>query len=90
MVDSETDDATESDEDAPGTGFDDEPDFGGGIGAAGGFDAGGLDDEDFESAIPRIDVGIEGLDSMIQGGIPERTLMVAIGNAGTGKTTFGL
>ncbi len=27
---------------------------------------------------------------MIQGGVPERTLMVAIGNAGTGKTTFGL
>ncbi|WP_227353581.1 KaiC domain-containing protein [Haladaptatus salinisoli] len=99
-----TDDATGSDGDAPlfdddfatafrnapGTGLDDEPDFGGGFGDAGGLDAGGFDDEDFESNIPRVDVGIEGLDGMIQGGVPERTLMVAIGNAGTGKTTFGL
>ncbi|WP_423744087.1 KaiC domain-containing protein (plasmid) [Haladaptatus sp. SPP-AMP-3] len=83
-----------------GDGFDDE--FGGGgfddgFGGEGGFDAGGFggggssfDDEAFESAIPRIDIGIDGLDSMIHGGVPERTLMVAIGNAGTGKTTFGL
>jgi KaiC domain protein len=49
-----------------------------------------FDDEEFESAIPRIDLGIEGLDNMIQGGVPERHLMVAIGSAGTGKTTFGL
>jgi len=27
---------------------------------------------------------------MIQGGVPERHLMVSIGSAGTGKTTFGL
>lgn len=47
-------------------------------------------DEDFDSDIPRIDIGIEGLDDMIQGGIPERSLAVAIGDAGTGKTTFGL
>lgn len=47
-------------------------------------------DEEFESSIPRIDIGIEGLDSMIQGGVPERTLMTTIGSAGTGKTTFGL
>ncbi|EFW94156.1 putative circadian clock protein, KaiC [Haladaptatus paucihalophilus DX253] len=74
-----------------GGGFDD------GFGGEGGFDAGGFggggssfDDEAFESAIPRIDIGIDGLDSMIHGGVPERTLMVAIGNAGTGKTTFGL
>jgi KaiC domain protein len=49
-----------------------------------------FDDEEFDSGIPRIDLGIEGLDEMIQGGVPERHLMVAIGSAGTGKTTFGL
>ncbi len=27
---------------------------------------------------------------MIQGGIPQRHLIVTIGSAGTGKTTFGL
>jgi len=58
---------------------------GGGDGASEEFD-----DEDFESAIPRIDIGIEGLDRMIQGGIPRRHLIVSIGSAGTGKTTFGL
>ncbi|MFB6310152.1 MAG: KaiC domain-containing protein [Salinirussus sp.] len=47
-------------------------------------------DEEFESEIPRLDVGIEGLDDLIQGGIPERSLAVAIGSAGTGKTTMGL
>ncbi len=46
--------------------------FGGGGFDSGGFDSGGFDDEEFESAIPRIDIGIEGLDSMIQGGVPER------------------
>ncbi|MFC6721788.1 KaiC domain-containing protein [Halobacteriaceae bacterium SHR40] len=49
-----------------------------------------FEDEDFDSEIPRIDLGIEGLDNMIQGGVPERHLMVTIGGAGTGKTTFGL
>ena len=47
-------------------------------------------DEEFESDIPRVDIGIEGLDQMIQGGIPQRHLIVTIGSAGTGKTTFGL
>ncbi|WP_327052157.1 KaiC domain-containing protein [Halomicrococcus gelatinilyticus] len=85
--------------------FGGEGQFGGDDEFAGGFDAGGFDaggsggfgqdapgfeDEEFESSLPRVDVGIEGLDGMIQGGIPERTLMVAIGDAGTGKTTFGL
>ncbi|MDS0283338.1 KaiC domain-containing protein [Haloarcula onubensis] len=58
-------------------------------GGGGGSDA-EFEDEDFDSDIPRIDVGIEGLDRMIQGGIPRRHLIVAIGSAGTGKTTFGL
>jgi circadian clock protein KaiC len=47
-------------------------------------------EESFESAIPRIDLGIEGLDEMIQGGVPERHLIVTIGAPGAGKTTFGL
>lgn len=53
-------------------------------------DPDGSFDEEFDSDIPRIDIGIDGLDDMIQGGIPERSLAVAIGDAGTGKTTFGL
>ncbi|MCW8173108.1 KaiC domain-containing protein [Natrialba swarupiae] len=57
------------------------------------FELGG-DDPDFEedpdTDLPRIDLGVDGLDRMIQGGVPERSLMVAIGSAGTGKTTFGL
>ncbi|MDZ7747029.1 MAG: KaiC domain-containing protein [Halobacteriales archaeon] len=52
--------------------------------------AGGEFDEEFESDIPRIDMGVTGLDQMIQGGIPARSLMVVMGSAGTGKTTFGL
>ena len=76
---------------ADGTGggdglFDD--DFASAFGASGGDEA--FDDEDFESDIPRLDVGIDGLDRMIRGGVPRRHLMVAIGSAGTGKTTFGL
>ena len=49
-----------------------------------------FEDEDFDSDIPRIDIGIDGLDRMIQGGIPSRHLIVSIGSAGTGKTTVGL
>jgi len=59
-------------------------------GGGGGGPGAEFEDEDFDSDIPRIDVGIEGLDRMIQGGIPRRHLIVAIGSAGTGKTTFGL
>jgi KaiC domain protein len=72
-------------------------DFGMGGGGGGDFGMGGggggsesFDDEELDSDIDRIELGIEGLDAMIQGGVPERTLMVAIGSAGTGKTTFGL
>ena len=65
--------------------------FGGGFGDAGPADEGGFSaEEEVDSDIPRVDVGIEGLDNMIQGGVPERTLMTTIGSAGTGKTTFGL
>ncbi|WP_123621761.1 KaiC domain-containing protein [Halorubrum sp. CSM-61] len=52
-----------------------------------GFDA---DPDEFESSIERTDVGIEGLDEMILGGVPCRSLLSVIGGAGTGKTTFAL
>ncbi len=47
-------------------------------------------DEAPDSDIPRIDLGIDGLDNMIEGGVPERSLMVTIGPPGSGKTTFGM
>ena len=61
-------------------------------GSPGGGDGPGseFEDEDFDSDIPRIDIGIDGLDRMIQGGVPRRHLIVSMGSAGTGKTTFGL
>lgn len=74
---------------------DDEPsmgDFEDAFDAGAEADSGGSGDfdEEFESDIPPLDLGIRGLDEMIQGGIPERSLMVVMGSAGTGKTTFGL
>ncbi len=39
--------------------------------------------------IERIEIGIEGLDAMIDRGVPRKSLMVAIGGPGTGKTTLG-
>ena len=62
-----------------------------GFGGLGGEEPASFDDtEDFESDLDRLDIGIDGLDQMILGGVPRRSLMVAIGSAGTGKTTFGL
>ncbi|WP_177209070.1 KaiC domain-containing protein [Natronobacterium haloterrestre] len=57
-----------------------------------GFGGPGSDDFDDEpdSDLPRTELGVEGLDRMIRGGVPERSLIVAIGSAGTGKTTLGL
>jgi len=49
-----------------------------------------FEEEDFDSDIPRLNLRIEGLDNMIQGGVPRKHLIVVIGSAGTGKTTFGL
>lgn len=91
-----TDSATEEDADEPfdedfASAFDAAPDPSGASPApqpSGSPDT--FTDETLDSEIPRIDIGIEGLDAMIQGGVPERTLMVALGDAGTGKTTFGL
>ena len=70
-----------------------DPELGGGDGD--GFeavfsDSGDFDEAAFESDIPRIDIGVEGLDEMVLGGVPERSLMVALGSPGTGKTTLGL
>ncbi|ESP88352.1 KaiC domain-containing protein [Candidatus Halobonum tyrrellensis] len=68
-----------------GGGFDASDGFGGGD--AEGFEAA---EAEFESDIARVDVGIEGLDEMVLGGVPERSLMAVVGSAGTGKTTFAL
>ncbi len=53
------------------------------------------DTEEFADEVPDSDIeylnlGIDGLDAMIEGGIPNRSLMVTIGPPGSGKTTFGL
>jgi KaiC domain protein len=45
---------------------------------------------EFQSSLDLLDVGIEGLDEMILGGIPVRSLIATIGSAGTGKTTVGM
>ncbi|MFC7325651.1 KaiC domain-containing protein [Halorubrum rutilum] len=80
-----------------GSGSGPSEDFGFGDFGDGGGDAGGgtetgfdVDPDEFESAIERTDVGIEGLDDMILGGVPSRSLLSVIGGAGTGKTTFAL
>ena len=77
----------------PGTG--DDFGFAGDMGGGGDFGFGGgggsdFDEETYESDIDRIEIGIEGLDEMILGGVPERSMIAAVGGAGTGKTTFGL
>ena len=54
------------------------------------FTGGEFDEEGFESNLERLDIGIEGLDDMILGGVPTRSLIAAIGSAGTGKTTIGM
>ena len=65
-------------------------DFGFGGGGGGNFGETDFDEAEYDSDIDRIEIGIDGLDEMILGGVPERSLMVVIGSAGTGKTTFGL
>ena len=68
-------------------GFDDLDEGDGGPGEATDFE---VDPDEFESEIERTDIGIEGLDDMILGGVPSRSLLSVIGGAGTGKTTFAL
>jgi circadian clock protein KaiC len=40
--------------------------------------------------IKRIPTGIIGLDPLLQGGFPESSVICVLGDAGTGKTTFGM
>ena len=85
----DTDPFGETDDTDPFGEADDETLFEEDFGAA--FDAGGEGfEEEYETEISRIDTGVQGLDEMIQAGVPERSLMVVMGSAGTGKTTFGL
>jgi KaiC domain protein len=55
-----------------------------------GFSGQEFDDGTFDSNLDRLELGIEGLDEMILGGIPHRSLIATIGSAGTGKTTIGM
>ena len=41
-------------------------------------------------AEPRISTGVDGLDRILGGGLPEREIYLVQGDPGTGKTTFGL
>ncbi len=43
-----------------------------------------------KSTIKRTSSGIEGLDELIEGGFERGSTILAVGTAGTGKTTFGL
>jgi KaiC domain protein len=66
-------------------------DFGfGEVGGGSPFGGDDLDESAYNTDIDRIQLGIEGLDEMILGGVPRRSLIAVIGSAGTGKTTFGL
>jgi KaiC domain protein len=38
----------------------------------------------------RVKTGVDGLDEMLQGGLPENHIVVVMGSFGTGKTTFAL
>jgi len=90
--------AFESAPDIEASGSSGDDGFGGGGGQPGletgpegpGGDPFDAEDVELDSAIERLSLGIEGLDNMILGGVPTRSLISIIGSAGTGKTTFGL
>ena len=42
------------------------------------------------SKIKKVNVGVSGVDEILDGGIPENSLVLLAGTCGTGKTTFGL
>jgi len=43
-----------------------------------------------DNVIERIKTGIDGLDTLVQGGLPKGTFAVVTGGPGTGKTIFAL
>ncbi|MFQ6054520.1 MAG: RAD55 family ATPase [Methanosarcinales archaeon] len=45
---------------------------------------------DYGNVIKRKSTGVEGLDKMIEGGIPENFVIIVTGPPGTGKTTFAM
>ncbi|ELZ50222.1 circadian clock protein, KaiC [Halorubrum coriense DSM 10284] len=65
-------------------------DLAGEAGGGGGTTDFDVDPGEFDSEIDRTDIGVKGLDDMILGGVPSRSLLSVIGGAGTGKTTFAL
>lgn len=48
------------------------------------------EEEEVTDSLDRTDIGIDGLDEMISGGVPIGTTLCVMGSAGTGKTTFGM
>ncbi|MFB6294878.1 MAG: RAD55 family ATPase, partial [Candidatus Nanohaloarchaea archaeon] len=54
--------------------------------------AGGEDDDDVAvgDEVERVSTGVEGLDDLLEGGIPRHNLVLVPGGAGTGKSTLGL
>ncbi|MFB6283354.1 MAG: KaiC domain-containing protein [Halobacteria archaeon] len=46
--------------------------------------------EQKENQVKRVPVGVDGLDEMIAGGVPKKSTLCVLGNAGTGKTTLGM
>lgn len=58
-----------------------------GSGDPGGGEEGSVVEED---DLERIEVGIPGLDDMIEGGVPRSSMILTMGGPGTGKTTFAM